>query len=72
MPKLELIFENLQSNCNKDFRLWLTTTPFKNFPVSLLQKGIKITYEPPKGIKNSLKKSFNGFDWNKVESNKKS
>lgn len=33
-----------------DFRVWITTEPHKNFPVSLLQMSIKYTYEPPQGI----------------------
>lgn len=41
--------------------------PFKKFPQSLLQKGIKITYEQPKGIKNSLLRSYNMYDQNIFE-----
>ena len=70
MPQLEQSYEKLQSAANKDFRLWLTTAPFKNFPVQILQKSIKMTFEPPKGIKNSLKKSYNNFDWSKVDASK--
>jgi len=33
-----------------DFRVWITTEPHKDFPVSLLQMSIKYTYEPPQGI----------------------
>lgn len=32
-----------------DFRVWITTEPHKDFPVSLLQMSIKYTYEPPQG-----------------------
>ncbi len=27
-----------------------------------------MTYEPPRGIKNSLKKNYNGYDWASIES----
>ena len=67
MPKLESLFENIPEGCNKDFRMWLTTAPSKVFPVTILQKGVKLTYEPPKGIKNSLIRSYLSFDSRKFE-----
>jgi len=36
MPKLEAIVENLDDNNHRDFRLWLTSMPSKDFPVSTL------------------------------------
>jgi len=62
MPKLEQIFENIPEKCNHEFRLWLTTAPSNVFPVSVLQKSVKLTYEPPKGIKNSLIRTYLGFE----------
>jgi dynein heavy chain len=40
----------------------LTTAPSNVFPVSVLQKSVKLTYEPPKGIKNSLIRTYLGFE----------
>ncbi|CAK9824517.1 Dynein axonemal heavy chain 8 [Anthophora retusa] len=34
-----------------NFRIWITTEPHKEFPISLLQMSIKYTYEPPQGMK---------------------
>lgn len=39
---------------NSDFRLFLTSLPIDNFPISILQSSIKITNEPPVGIKQNL------------------
>jgi dynein heavy chain len=42
--------------------------PTDNFPVPVLQGGIKITNEPPKGLKANLKRTFNEVDEAQYES----
>ncbi|KAF1335296.1 Dynein heavy chain, partial [Globisporangium splendens] len=61
-PTLEKLIDNFCSasaQVNPQFRLWLTSGPNPNFPIAILQRGIKMTTEPPRGLKANLLRLYN-------------
>lgn len=60
MPELDkLVEEKLQiQEPHSDFRLWLSSSPHPDFPIAILQAGIKMTTEPPKGLKANMKRLY--------------
>lgn len=62
MPELELQVAALQAptlEVAMTFRLWLTSMPVDFFPIFVLQTSIKITNEPPTGLKANMVRCFN-------------
>jgi len=54
MPKLDALIEQLSEKDNEDFRIWLTSMPSGAFPVSILQCSVKMTMEPPTGLRSNM------------------
>jgi dynein heavy chain len=58
MSKMEELLNPKNVEIHEDFRLWITCESHPQFPLSLLQMAIKVTNEPPKGLKAGMHRTF--------------
>ncbi|CBZ25938.1 putative dynein heavy chain, partial [Leishmania mexicana MHOM/GT/2001/U1103] len=72
MPTLERLVEAITPNTHPSFRLWLTSMPNAHFPVAVLQNGVKMTNEPPKGLQANVSRSVGAYSGEFLESCQKS
>merc|ERR1712147_204894 len=55
LPELEAMMDTLfKQKLDENFRLFLSASPHPDFPISLLQRSLKIAQEPPRGIKANM------------------
>lgn len=67
---IQELIEN-PSNVLQDFRLFLSSMPSKSFPTFVLQNSLKVTNEPPKGLRANMKKSFTDMNTDFFEDHRK-
>lgn len=62
LVELEKIIDDLfEQRPHNEFRLWLSSVPTPQFPIGILQKAIKMTTEPPTGMKANMLRLYNQF-----------
>jgi len=52
---------------NPSFRLFLSSDPSNNIPIGLLERAIKLTNEPPEGLKQNMKRAFTFFNQEEID-----
>jgi len=67
MPRWLASFEKLldgyaSSGCHAAFRVFLSSDPTSSIPVGILDRSIKLTSDPPSGLRANLKQAFSAFD----------
>ena len=50
-----------------DFRVFLSAEPSTAMPIGILERSIKLTNEPPQGLKANLKRAFASFEKDEFE-----
>jgi len=52
---------------NPNFRLLLSADPSKEIPIGLLDRSIKLTNEPPAGLRANMKRAWQYFSKEEIE-----
>uniref|UniRef100_A0A8C8W0I7 Dynein, axonemal, heavy chain 6 n=1 Tax=Peromyscus maniculatus bairdii TaxID=230844 RepID=A0A8C8W0I7_PERMB len=58
MEELIKTFTDPNQAIKETFRLFLSSMPSSTFPVTVLQNSVKVTNEPPKGLRANIRRAF--------------
>eukprot|EP01065_Artemidia_motanka_P041378 TRINITY_DN5358_c0_g3_i1.p1 TRINITY_DN5358_c0_g3~~TRINITY_DN5358_c0_g3_i1.p1 ORF type:complete len:4876 (+),score=1837.91 TRINITY_DN5358_c0_g3_i1:119-14629(+) len=58
MKEIEKLLEKRDSKPHPNFRLWLTTEPTEGFPLGILQRSLKVVFEPPDGLQMNMTMTY--------------
>uniref|UniRef100_A0A7N9AZR1 Dynein, axonemal, heavy chain 6 n=1 Tax=Mastacembelus armatus TaxID=205130 RepID=A0A7N9AZR1_9TELE len=67
MEELIKTFNEPDTIIHENFRLFLSSMPTKVFPVTVLQNSVKVTNEPPKGLRANMRRAFTEISRNFFE-----
>merc|ERR1712166_465134 len=64
LPELENILDELiaEGNFQSSFRIFMSASSTPGFPISLLQRSIKMATEPPRGIKPNFIRMYSNMN----------
>lgn len=69
LHEVETLLLNKEQQFHENFRLYITAEPHPQFPLGLLQMGIKITNEAPVGLKAGLRNSYSWITQDLLDAN---
>jgi len=66
LPELENIMDEMfaEGAFQPSFRIFMSASPVPGFPISLLQRSIKMATEPPRGIKPNFLRMYSNMPKN--------
>jgi dynein heavy chain len=69
LPSLEKRLDQFskEDGCHPNFRLFLSAEPSRSIPVGILERTIKLTNEPPAGLKANMKRAWTYFPRDEID-----